>query len=532
MYECPNCAANLKFHIGLQKLYCEHCESTLDPYSFNKEQDAEENDFYEVTVFHCPQCGGELLTEDTTAATFCSYCDGSTILDSRISQEKRPKSIIPFKKTKEDCRAAYQKMMKRAFFAPKELKDANNIAKFRGIYMPYWVYSFSKHGEATFKGDQRKQDGNFIKISHYDINNYVDAEYSDIVYDASSTFYDNLSAAIGPFNMRDQMPFTPSFLSGFYADSSDVDNTLYQQDAEALVMSDIHEELKKQNFYSGYNMEKHMEKATLGTTLKPDATKATLTMLPVWFLSYRKNDRVAYAVVNGQTGEAAADLPIDGKKFLLGSLLITLPVFLLLNIFFTLTPSLLVGVCGIIASLFAVVANNMTTDILFKESYEDSRLLRAQDMEKKRQKEKLFNLLVGGLVVCLELPFILGLTFVAISEGHSIFLLPVIALIFIIYLCLDLSHLKKPKKMEYINEKAYHQNWEKKLYIMVKPLFAIALTPIIIVINPVSDIAYYITALICIGILLWCIYDIISCHNILTTRKLPQLNKRGGEHLE
>ena len=99
MYECPNCAGNMKFHIGKQQLFCAHCESTMSPYAFHKESDAEEQKVFEATIFTCPQCGGELLTEDTTAATFCSYCGSSTILFSRISKEKSPQYIIPFSKT-------------------------------------------------------------------------------------------------------------------------------------------------------------------------------------------------------------------------------------------------------------------------------------------------------------------------------------------------------------------------------------------------------------------------------------------------
>ena len=36
MYECPNCSANLKYNISKQALFCEHCETTMDPYSFIK----------------------------------------------------------------------------------------------------------------------------------------------------------------------------------------------------------------------------------------------------------------------------------------------------------------------------------------------------------------------------------------------------------------------------------------------------------------------------------------------------------------
>lgn len=69
-------------------------------------------------------------------------------------------------------------------------------------------------------------------------------------------------------------------------------------------------------------------------------------MYPVWFLSYRNGDRVAYATVNGQTGKVVADMPLDTRKYLLASLLLFLPIFLLLNLFLTLRPMVLMTICA------------------------------------------------------------------------------------------------------------------------------------------------------------------------------------------
>ena len=102
MYNCPNCSGNLSFDIASQMLKCEYCDTKLDPYKYQKSQDAEERDEFGVTVFTCPQCGGEIMATNVTAAGFCTYCGASTILASRISTEKCPRHIIPFSKTKDD----------------------------------------------------------------------------------------------------------------------------------------------------------------------------------------------------------------------------------------------------------------------------------------------------------------------------------------------------------------------------------------------------------------------------------------------
>ena len=59
MYECPNCGGTLRFEIRSQQLACAYCSGKFNPYEIAREKDAEEQNEYEVTVFCCPQCGGE-----------------------------------------------------------------------------------------------------------------------------------------------------------------------------------------------------------------------------------------------------------------------------------------------------------------------------------------------------------------------------------------------------------------------------------------------------------------------------------------
>ena len=58
----------------------------------------------------------------------------------------------------------------------------------------------------------------------------------------------------------------------------------------------------------------------------------------------KQGDRVSYAVVNGQTGKIAADIPIDFGKYVISSLLLAIPLFILFNLFLTLTPAFIMCV--------------------------------------------------------------------------------------------------------------------------------------------------------------------------------------------
>ena len=347
MFTCPNCGGNLKFDISTQQLGCEHCQTQMDPYSFeDKQKDAVETQDFDVTIFTCPQCGGEILSTDTSAAEFCTFCGASTILYSRISKEKRPDYIIPFKKTKEDCKKAYSAIMKKAIFAPDELRNPKYIDGFRGIYIPYWSFHMEQNGPFQLKGSKSRRRGDYVYTDHYTLHGQIDAYYKGLSYDASSSFDDTISEKIAPFDVKGMKPFTPSYLSGFYADTADVDSALYERDAQAFAYNN-----SIRNVYSefpGIDIAAPNSTMILNTTTK----SVDRTMFPVWFMSYRNGDRVAYATVNGQTGKVVTDLPVDTKKYVKGSLLLAIPLFIFMNLFFTLTPN----VTLIIATILAIIS--------------------------------------------------------------------------------------------------------------------------------------------------------------------------------
>lgn len=534
MYECPNCSANLKYNISKQALFCDHCNTTLDPYSFHKEFDAEENTSFGVTIFTCPQCGGELMTDDSTAATFCSFCGSSTILDSRVSMEKRPDYIIPFSLDEEACKKSYKKMIRRAIFAPKELSDPEHIQKFRGIYMPYWVYSFGRKGQVTFDGQRTKRKGDYIHTKHYDIDCEVDMEYNGLAYDASSTFYDSLSDAIAPFSIEQGKPFHPAFLSGFYADTSDIDERLYKEEAQNIALGNAIRQIRKKPIFASYTPPTD---ASLKSALYFPQTKESLGLFPVWFLSYKKEDRIVYAVINGQNGRVAADLPVDKKKYLLGSALLTVPIFILLNMLFTIKPTILLWI-SLLLSLFCIfLTNKQMKHIIERETFAkdkgvlgkpgtDTFLPEEYYTEPQENPDSASALKTKLIAIWKLLPTWLWLI-ILLSVGNLLLigyniLIPLIVLS-IPYILLQRT-ISKPK-----HNKSFLETLKRILPYIKYPLISILLSIGILLWNPVYDTFYYIGVIVCMLMTALTFTDLIELHNKLTTRKLPQLNKRGGD---
>lgn len=445
MYQCPNCGGNLKFHIPTQQLMCDYCQTQLNPYSFQKDKDADESTEYEATIFRCPQCGGEIISSDNTAAAFCSFCGASTILDSRISHEKRPLYILPFSKTKEDCKNSYEKMIKRAIFAPDDLKKKEFIDGFRGIYMPYWVYRIRQNNFISIPGSKQYRRGDYIYTDHYALNCTVDADYNGLSFDASSSFDDSISEAIAPYDVTKVKPFTPAFLSGFYADTADVKKESFISKAEDIANEETRKRILSIPEFSSF--EKNNSTAMIESkNLNTKCNEISNAMFPVWFLSYRNGNRVAYATVNGQTGKVSADLPVDEKKYILGSLILAIPIFILLNIMFVLTPKTLLMLTAICSILAAIINTK------------------------------------------------------------------------------EISQIKDNGEWNDLSRK-------NKLTGTTASIFAAIISIATVLINPVSDLIFYSVAIISLVCIIGSIIDIIRKYNILSTRKLPQFDRTGGDDI-
>ncbi len=519
MFVCPNCGGNLKFDIRTQQLGCEHCQTQLDPYTFeDKEKDAIEKTEFDVTIFTCPQCGGEILSTDTSAAEFCTFCGASTILYSRLSKEKRPNYIIPFQITKEDCKNAYSKMMSRAIFAPDALKNPKHIDSFRGIYMPYWAFYMTQDGKFSISGSKSHRKGDYIYTDHYALRGEIDAYYKGLSYDASSSFDDNISTKIAPYDVKSMKAFTPGYLSGFYADTSDVDSNVYKYDAEVTAFNN--------SIKSVYNAFPTIEIETPTSTsaLQTKTKCVDSAMFPVWFMSYRNGDRVSYATVNGQTGKVVADLPVDIKKYLMGSLLLAIPIFIILNLLFTITPPTLLTISTFLMAICIVLCGYELSQLAEKESgandigrlaKEQPELLSSATVNSNIKKMK--NKSTRSVFLNIYLGFIAFIFILSFLEDLSANLLCLVA--GALAIVASIYGFVQKKKLPA----------EHKLPGLVFSIVAIVISVLISLLNPVNDIFYYSGVILTLVAVFIMIKNLIHYYNILATRRLPQFDRTGGD---
>ncbi len=545
MYRCPNCGGEMVFSPEKQKLVCGYCDSefTVEEFDEKKGVKADEHDafepeedekYYRATVFTCPQCGGELISTSDTAATFCSFCGASVLLSSRVSNELKPDLIIPFKKSREDCIASYKKMLSRAIFAPSAMKKESEIEKFRSIYMPYWIYSYDYEGKLRVKGSTSSRKGDYIYTKHYDLSSDIRLDYEGISFDASSSFADNLSNAVAPFNISEADTFRAAYMTGHYADTKDIDADIYEPDAAEIVRNHAAEELADKGDYSSYDAgEEEIKKG-----FEPAVKSIKLGFFPVWFLSGRnpKGDRVSYAVMNGQTGKIAADLPVSVMKYLVGSLILAVPIFLLLSfvINLTFTPRVMLVISMILGITAMVIANYQMNRVYTRENNLDDKgwqALQGRAFNKTREiKTPVGKVKVKGKesLSFLEWAGIIVFAFFGIANVGVILAmiipLAVAALVFFAVRAVVRSNRKNSVKGE-----VFPAPMKEKIGRLIKPVLGAVASLVVIVWNPYQDYIHYAVAIAALALTVWTFVDIIKDHNRLTLRKLPQLGKRGGD---
>lgn len=538
MIHCPNCGANPRFDIASQKLLCPQCGSSFDVSSFPEESSgagshempgeyAGQPGKMQVTVYTCSQCGGELMSTDTDAAAFCSYCGSHQILEERLSVQERPKRIIPFAVTKDDCKKAYARKLKRSLFAPKELRDPAYIEEFRGIYMPYWFYSFSQKGTITLNGTVEHREGDYRIVDSYDLSVDADNRFCGIAHDASTTYDDIISESLAPYDVRQTVPFRTTYLSGFYADIPDLRKSVYRHESAAIAARDTVEKIQDMEEFKKYSIKELNDVSAVSRT-HTTVDSIESAMFPVWFLSYRKKDRVAYAAINGQTGKMTADIPIEPSRYLAGTGIAAAVIWLLLQIanISSLRGTLLAVIFGAMAGslVYGMVVHKLNENAKNREWEKTIKDRAEKDTAKKNtvkagkakkkstktpQKEHAALGIPGTLLFWLIL---IGAAGVLILF-HLRWLIIAEPILAALYVQLGFSD-DGPKRGQI-------SNWALGI--------SAALGALIWVINPYIDILYYGCCVLMMVCVVWCFFDALYYYNQLMTRPLPQFEKKGGD---
>jgi len=515
LYSCPGCGAMMVFDPAIQQLKCGMCDRTESIESADQREARQASDRIEMDLFTCPNCGGEVHAMNTTAASFCSYCGSPVMLNRTRSEVTPPDTIAPFRITRDECFAKYQEMLKKSLCVDHRLKKDVNAESFRGIYVPFHTYSAGITGDAVLEGHETKGDDTYYYSTAVRLNHRFD----DILHDASKEMPDSLSERISRVPTDSFRPFSPAYMSGFYADTPDTNPNAYLSFAKAAAvregLRDVVDSLDDGCSYSTMEAEKK-----LIPLARAEHTGETL--VPYWFMSLRSGKRVLYAVQNAITGEMAADTPMDIPRFALFALILAIPLFFLLNSFLTLRPEMVMVVAMLMAVAAQLIVNGRRKAVKeqqlkeqMAESAEDdmtSRMSQRKRMENRAASGTWYN--VGGIGGAILL--IAAMYGISRIDSIQVFWLVSVVLTVIMLITLFAGGRKMSRP---------------PLGCFVALLAMIAGTVILITdVFHSNDMAMYLVSFVILASVVWISVDLLLLHNKECSSPLPQFEThRGGD---
>ena len=388
----------MAYDIAQKKLICPYCDTACTVQEYRQSNAAEYvNDNYSVSTYRCRNCGAELTAPEEQTVAYCSYCGGEAMLHEKETETIRPKRIIPFVKTKQDAVKAYEAAVKRILYVPKELKDASYLEGFRGVYLPYWGIDVEiPHQELILKGTRTYTQGKYDYSETYDVSAQVGGQAEGAVYDASVAFDDTLAAEIAPFDQRGGRAFDEAYLAGFYADKVTAAPEIYAALATEQAADKVYDTIKKRAGNVSVSVPASREKRVEQIGAK--ATGHHVSLFPVWFLTWRKGDRVAYSVMNGQSGKLSTDLPVDLKQFFLYSAAAAAVLFLVLSVLPAfIQPMTMAALCAMLLLISGLILNRELKQIRLQETHAYDLGSKAGD-KKVKPKAKAASCLTSGLL--------------------------------------------------------------------------------------------------------------------------------------
>ena len=330
-YKCPCCDGAIEFDTQAQKMKCPYCDTefemqTLVDYDkvLNEAQPDDmswqtqagtqwaEEETAGMRVYCCNSCGGQIVGDETTAATECPFCGSPVVMMGQFSGDLKPDYVIPFKFDKKAAKEALLNHYKGKRLLPKVFKSQNHVDEIKGVYVPFWLFDADANANIRYKATivRHWSDSNYhyTKTSHYSVMRAGSLGFCRVPVDGSSKMEDALMESLEPFNFNDAVDFQTAYLSGFFADKYDVTADQSIERANQRIRTST--ETAFASTVTGYNTV-----LPVSTNIQLQNTSYKYALFPVWLLTTSWNGQKYTFAMNGQTGKMVGNLPMDKGLF-------------------------------------------------------------------------------------------------------------------------------------------------------------------------------------------------------------------------
>ncbi len=346
--KCDGCGTDLTYQSGTKNLVCSYCnhqlkiadadaaneanrELNLEEYLQNY---AQQNPPVERRVIRCKSCGAQTELAEHQQAGNCPFCATAYVFSQAESTRLiKPQGLLPFHITQQQAAASVQVWLRGLWFAPSKLKrQATQLDKMRGIYLPFWTYDCAtatryrgergeRYSETVMEKDAQ---GNPVaravsKIRWHSASGVFESDFDDVLIPASKSLPEDLLSSLEPWDLTALVDYQDNYLAGYITESYQVDLKTGYQQAQGIIDDRLRAEVR-QRIGGDEQRISSIDTHYLNASFKH-------ILLPVWVSAYRFGDQSYQLIVNARTGAVQGKRPWSWVKI----------------------ASLVVGICGAIA---------------------------------------------------------------------------------------------------------------------------------------------------------------------------------------
>lgn len=353
-FPCKQCGAKVDFAPGTTALKCPYCgaetqipqsEEQIEELDFRSwlTKAAEEHETKEEQRVKCAKCGAETTMPPQQAAGTCPFCGASLVFTASTSKLLKPRSLLPFKITQFQGFEQFRRWINGLWFAPNDLKKyAQAEGKLAGIYVPYWTYdsdttSFYRGARGDDYWDTETytttENGRSVirtrqvrRTRWTAVSGTVWNQFDDVLVMASNSLPRKYADRLEPWDLANLVPYADEYLSGFRAESYQVDlaggfelaRNIMDEGIRTSICRDIGGD--------------HQRIESVKTSYENITFKHIL--LPVWLSAYRYKEKIFRMMINARTGELQGERPFSPWKIaaaVIAAIIIIIAALLILS---------------------------------------------------------------------------------------------------------------------------------------------------------------------------------------------------------
>jgi DNA-directed RNA polymerase subunit RPC12/RpoP len=322
VFLCPQCGGSMAFDLQQEALVCAYCGHSQAHTPQPSGEAAEQVMDYVLPTSRahrwaeaqqrvaCEQCGAVTLLPPEQKADRCPYCGSlRTVTAAEAIELLDPQAIGLMKIDAKQAMRQVRHWLGRGFFSPDDLAVQAGKFQLRPAYYPFWTFD----GALEIPWQCEVNTGT-SKAPSWQTRSGAEMQlFDDVLVSGLCAIPDKQLAGLEPFNLKELVEFSPSYLAGWPALTYDTPLAEASLNAREKIIQKL-----QRSIHSTVEPGQEKRELRIGAG-KWSGWTFKYVLLPIWVGSYHFRGKVFPLLVNGQTGKVGGAKPRDDLKVFLSA---------------------------------------------------------------------------------------------------------------------------------------------------------------------------------------------------------------------